>query len=416
MKKENSLLLFILLGSYLTLPAQTCGTVVGGYIPSYRDPATVDYTKLTHTFYAFAQTNANGDIIVDNPNVFNTFKIASTGTQRFLSVSGGGDNTFAAMAISASARQSFANNCVTFCQTHSLQGIDVDWEGIRSASDSSNYGALMRALASSLHSHGFNLTATIGFGSYSGDYYNTGALKVADWIQLMVYDQTGTWTESPYGNHSSYQHMLDAINYWAQRGYSDLSKIVIGLPFYGYRFNSDQGGLATALSYSDIVNTYPGLSCDRDDVNLTVFNSPETIRKKVRYVIENGLKGVMIWEMGEDLNSSNDRSLLKAISLAACDAPASCNTFFITGISNDESVQFFPIPMHDVLHIAVSQTGQGPCRIELISSIGQRIYYKESTFPNGVETVSVSDFFPGIYYVRITQEDHNPIIKTVIKI
>ncbi len=415
MKRNNGWLVFILLGNCISCYAQTCGAFVGGYIPSYRDPATVDYTKLTHTFYAFAQTNSNGDLLVSDPPVFNSFVTASSGTQRFLSISGGGDNTVAAMATSASARQTFANNCVTFCQNNSLQGIDVDWEGIRTTQDSSNYGALMRALASSLHGHGLNLTATIGFGSYSGDYYNTGALKFADWIQLMVYDQTGTWAESPYGNHASYQHMLDAIQYWAQRGYTDLSKIVIGLPFYGYRFNSNQGGLATALSYSDIVNTYPGLSCDRDDVNLTVFNSPETIRKKVRYVIDHGLKGVMIWEMGEDLNSSNDRSLLKALSLAACDAPASCNTFFVTAIPKEESLQIFPVPMHDVLHITTSQAGQEPCRIELISSIGQRLYYKESTFPNGAETISASDFPPGIYYVRITQDGGKPLIKTVVK-
>ena len=116
--------------SYIPVQAQTCTAYVGGYIPSWRDPGTVDYTKLTHVFYAFATTNANGDIIVDNPSVFNTFKTAAIGKQRYLTLGGGGDNTFTAMANSASARLSFASNCVTFCQTHDLQGVDMDWEGI----------------------------------------------------------------------------------------------------------------------------------------------------------------------------------------------------------------------------------------------------------------------------------------------
>ena len=400
----------------MPVQGQTCNAYVGGYIPSYRDPGTVDYTKLTHAFYAFAKTNSYGDIIIDNPTVFNTFKTASTGTQRYLSLSGGGDNTFIAMATSASARQAFASNCAIFCQTHALQGVDMDWEGIITTQDSAHYGALMRALASSLHSNGLNLTATVGFGSYSGDYYNVGALKVADWIQLMVYDQTGTWAESPYGNHATYQHMLDAISYWAQRGYSDLSKMVIGLPFYGYQFNSTQGGLATGLSYSEIISLYPGLSCDRDDANLTVFNSPETIRKKVRYVIENGLKGVMIWEMGQDLNSNNERSLLKAVSLATCGLPPSCNTFFTTGTSPEESVQFFPMPMHGTLNISLDQPGLDAYSIELINSIGQRLCNKETTFPEGTEAIDVSGISPGIYYVRITQGNSRAIVKRVIKI
>ena len=156
--------------------------------------------------------------------------------------------------------------------------------------------------------------------------------------------------------------MLDAINYWVNRGYSNLSNMVIGLPFYGYRFNSTQGGLATGMSYSEIVSAHPGLSCDWDEVDLIVFNSPETIRKKVRYVIDNGLKGVMIWEMGQDINSSNEKSLLKAVSQAACDQPAACNTFITAGINNaspGESVRFFPNPVHAMLNYNIGSTQPG---------------------------------------------------------
>ncbi len=416
MKREHFILL-ILLVSHYTSHAQTCNAHVGGYIPSWRDPATVDYSKLTDVFYAFATPNAAGEIMVDNPGIFEVFKSASVGKDRYLSLGGGGDNSFTAMANSATARQAFAGNCVAFCQTHNLQGIDIDWEGIQTTQDSSHYGALMRGLGTALHANNMKLIATVAYGSYGGDYYNVGALKIADWIQLMVYDQTGTWADSPYGNHSTFQHMLDAISYWSGRGYTDLSSIVIGLPFYGYKFNSTMGGLATALSYSEIVNSYPGLSCQQDEVNLTVFNSPETIRKKVRYVLSHGLKGVMIWEMGQDLNSNNDKSLLKAVSQAVCDLPAVC-TQVITGLddkTSEESVSFFPIPVNNVLNISLGQPDIVVDRIDLINNLGQVISKKEIFSQNPVETINFANVAPGISYIRVALHDKQAIVKRVIK-
>lgn len=300
-KRPACLVILFLILSVKLSSAQTCDTYVGGYIVSWKDPSAVDYTKLTHSFYAFATTNASGDIILDDETVFNAYKLSAGGTEKFLSLGGGGDASFESMSASSSAILTFVNNCVAFCQTHNLQGVDVDWEGIITAQDSSKYGSLIRALSTALHADGLELVATIGYGSYGGDYYNVGALKEADWIQLMVYDQTGTWNESPYGNHAGYQHMIDAVNYWKSRGYTDVSKMVIGLPFYGYTFNSNAGGLATAVAYSDIVVDHPAMACDVDEIGLTVFNSPETLRNKVAYVKDNGLK------RGYDLGNGTGR-------------------------------------------------------------------------------------------------------------
>jgi hypothetical protein len=397
------------------LKAQTCDFFVGGYVPSYRTPENVDYTKLSHAFYAFASTNDDGDLLIDEPAVFERFKTASAGKQRFLSIAGAGrDVIFSSMTSSASARATFVSNCVDACITHDLQGIDMDWEAIVTAADSAKYGDLMRELAVALHANDLTLVATLGYGNYGGGFYNVGALKEADWIQLMVYDQTGTWADSPYGNHASHQHMLDAIEYWKNRGYTDLSKIVIGVPFYGYKFGSTQGGIATAVTYATIAETYPGLACTRDDTFSTFFNGPETIRKKVLYVKEHGLKGIMIWEMAQDLPSDHEKSLLNAISRAACDLPASCSP--IVSVSEDdltEQVLITKNPVNDFLSLQLDDENS-VSSLKIVDVTGSVWHTKNSPLQKN-EYIDVSAQSSGMYLLRIEYSNRKTVLKKFVK-
>ncbi|HTJ51849.1 MAG TPA: glycosyl hydrolase family 18 protein [Cyclobacteriaceae bacterium] len=417
MKKTFTLTLSILLVGIFFSYAQICDQFVGGYVPSYRDPATVDYTKLSHAFYGFATTNAQGGLIVDQPVVFNSFKTASAGKQRFLSLAGGGGaEAFSSMTSSSASIQAFADSCAKFCVAQNFQGIDVDWEGITTKEDSVKYGNLMRALATALHAKELQLVATLGYGGYGGDFYNVGALKQADWIQLMVYDQTGTWADSPYGNHASYQMMLDAITYWTGRGYNDVSKIVIGLPFYGYKFNSASGGLATAKTYSEIVAAYPNLGCDVDETNLTVFNGPETIRKKVQYVMTNGLKGVMIWEMGQDISSSNSKSLLNTISKATCELPAACNDI-VSALPPDIERQLIVLvknPVTDILSINVVNESDIILSVELLDNFGRVVMRRQSS--SSLSDVNISEHAAGVYLVRTRLQNNKICLNRIIKI
>ena len=43
------------------------------------------------------------------------------------------------------------------------------------------------------------------------------------------------------------------------------------------------------------------------------MNGPDTIAKKVKLAMNAGLRGVMIWELGQDFHPGDGRSLLGAI-------------------------------------------------------------------------------------------------------
>ncbi|RZM07136.1 MAG: T9SS type A sorting domain-containing protein, partial [Pedobacter sp.] len=155
--------------------------------------------------------------------------------------------------------------------------------------------------------------------NYNARFYGVAALNKADWIQLMVYDETGWGPGSPYGNHSSYASIENAVAYWYNKGFTNRSKIVIGLPFYGYQFSTAAGGTAVPKTYTEIVAANPNLQTDVDTLPLIPFNSAAMLKRKVDHVKFSGLKGVFVWELGQDIAATNTKSLLRAISDAACD-------------------------------------------------------------------------------------------------
>lgn len=306
---------FLLLLGCTRSSAQVEAFMVGGYVPSWKDGTAIDYSKLTHVFFAFLKAKADGSLLpftVEEQQAFDVFKTRSAGKVRLISLGGGADTSMPVMAATAAGRQQFAAACVQFCIDNRLQGADMDWEGIRDNTNATNFEALMKVMSEQLHARGLQLVATVAHG-WGGEYYSARALKYADWIQLMVYDQAGAWAASPYGNHATFQHVLEAVDFWKRKGYTKTANMVIGLPFYGYKFKSDAGGLAGQVNYKDIAGWFPFLTPEINEQSLVVFNGPALIKEKTAYAKRKGFKGVMIWEMTQDLPSDNPKSLLRAI-------------------------------------------------------------------------------------------------------
>jgi GH18 family chitinase len=90
------------------------------------------------------------------------------------------------------------------------------------------------------------------------------------------------------------------------------SKLLLGLPFYGYSWNEDDEP-GQAYTYAEILAKYPGEDvANKDQIDHLYYNGKATIVKKCRWAIENKIAGVMIWQIGQDAASDKD-SLLEAI-------------------------------------------------------------------------------------------------------
>jgi GH18 family chitinase len=114
----------------------------------------------------------------------------------------------------------------------------------------------------------------------------------ADLLHAMTYDARGA-------QHSPMSLAEDALRFAREAGLR-LSKVTLGLPFYGR--DAATGGDWT--SYEDLVQRHAppagALAPADDTAGGAGFNGVATIEAKVRFSLNSGLGGVMIWESGQD--------------------------------------------------------------------------------------------------------------------
>jgi len=112
----------------------------------------------------------------------------------------------------------------------------------------------------------------------------------------------------------------------------DASKIVLGVPFYGRKFENATlyetpkvGG--DGIAYYDVFNLVgngwsrhwdeqskvPYLLKD-EGVGLISYDDPASLQLKVDYIKANKAAGVMIWEITQDVDSNKKQPLLESIS------------------------------------------------------------------------------------------------------
>jgi len=139
-------------------------------------------------------------------------------------------------------------------------------------------------------------------------------LRSFDFITVMSYDNAGTWTGP--GAHSSLQQAKDSIAFYKARGVAP-DRIVLGVPFYGYCWGNCGGKSSAYVLYKDVLARFPDAWkqdwIDADGAQLS-YNGTATMAAKTQ--LGRGYGGVMIWELGGDVGTSDTHSLLRAIDTA----------------------------------------------------------------------------------------------------
>ena len=367
--------------------------VAGGYFPYYRTTTGTNFAAYNYLYYSFVYPLDFGDIELGDNNVkaFNDFKTAtaSLSAKRMISV---GSKNCANMAKNATARKNFARNLRIFCRTHDMDGIDMDWEAIDNLADMSNFTSLMKEIRAEIDSTSLEFIITIGIGNYWMQWYDNDVLKQSDFLQIMVYDQTGSWSTSPYGNHASMDHFIQAGNYWKNRGFSP-DKLVLGMPYYGYKFASTAGGLAPAVTYAEILSQFPNAkAADNNLINTTGyywFNGVDLVKQKVDYAITQGFRGVFVWEITQD-NLTHPLSLTKALSESIA-----TNT---TELKADYSeISFFPNPAKELV---VIQSSKPLGNIAIYSVLGVEVFRQ---FSRETRTEIQLENLKGLYFIRVNE-------------
>jgi chitinase len=288
---------------------------VVAYVPNWVDlkafADTIDYAKITHIDLAFENpTNDDGDLSFNRQDEFLIDKARAHGVKILVSIGGGsasGDKVLLKRyghLLADENRAAFVAKIADYLAAYNFDGLDVDIEGPAINKD---YGAFVSDLAKVLHEKGLLLTAALSQG-YGGKRVPNAVFEHFDFVNIMAYDGAGYWDPKSPGQHSSLAFAKSNVAYWLDRGLPK-SKAVLGVPFYGYGF-----GVAFRkrdYAYAEIVAAHPSAENADQAGNTIWYNGIPTIKAKAAYVVEQGLGGVMIWSLDNDVKG--ERSLLSAI-------------------------------------------------------------------------------------------------------
>ena len=389
-------------------------TIIGGYLPYYRinkvTPEIFDY--LTHLYYfslgpniagELGRINSTGDFthLDDIPavqkNIDTLISWRDSKPVKIYLVVGGWvqSNYFDEAVANPVSRANLVANIKSFCLDYGVDGVDLDWEPYNGPVNDTHYGLLISELRTAFDGTDLEISSAINpnHTSMVEEYAD------ADFIQLMS-----------YGSHFSGNTQVSMatlenwVNGWVNNGFSK-SKLVIGLPAYG-KTPSDN----SAIIYRDIVNLYSP-QADTDMIthnNKTYyFNNINTIKEKTQYMLDNELKGVMMWELGQDTTVNDPKSLLWNIHETIYNPGAVATPEFI---ATANTLKLYPNPTCDNIYI---ETEVDTEKVQLINFTGQVIL--EQIIRDNKTEINTSDIKSGIYFVKVFSINNITTRKLVIE-
>ncbi len=413
----------------VALSAQTCKQVIG-YCANWQwydrahlmNPMSIPYEKYSILNYSFFRPQASGHVTSTDdwadenlllgqinwqtvpvsyvPGTNIPDNAHAVGTKVVISIGGWNDsNNFPAIAASASKRAIFAHDCVMWCDSFNLDGIDIDWEypgyvaQNGTAADKGNFTLLMQQIRDSLNVFEVTsgkqmlLTAAVGAAQSHMDNVNWAAVApILDYINLMSYDFYGTWDAVANHNSPLHQPSQGAANFSIEGAVNLLTgtygvpaaKINVGVAFYGRSlktvgiptlfgvitgsvdaatFAEDEG---MPLYYNllpkmnlfnanyDAVAGVPYLTGKNGLNTFVTYDNQQSIAAKAQYIVNNNLAGAIVWEISGDMigNTSNvlvSTPLVDTLNAVFCGAvppPTCANVSGLTASATLSSLTF----------------------------------------------------------------------------
>lgn len=323
-------------------------------------PEKIPANRLTHLNYAFAKIDpvSNSIVLADPANDRKNFaairKLKQINARLITLISVGGwdySAYFSDIASTSARREAFAHSAVNFILEHGFDGIDLDWEypvsgGLAGNSnrpqDKQNFTLLLKTIREKLDARekhdGRRYYLTIAGAantSYLSKIEPKSVAGIVDYIFVMTYDIHGPWDSyadfnaplyRPQENSPHYKNSVyDGVSAYLSSGVP-ASKIVLGMPFYGYIYqgvSAQNNGLysrfssAKSISYNTIRNSYLNTAAYSQHRHSTAqvpylygnqsfisYDDPQSISAKANMAREMGLAGVGAWELSHDTSGA----------------------------------------------------------------------------------------------------------------
>ncbi|KAJ8483486.1 hypothetical protein ONZ45_g14588 [Pleurotus djamor] len=256
--------------------------IAAAYYPDWsagaHPPEGIDYSKFDILFFAFAMPNSASSLTWDSGaqdilrRLVSSARNSGKGTKIVLSVGGWGGSTWFSQAVISSAnRTTFKNALVSAVNSFGLDGVDIDWEypnstgagNPHSSADAANLLSFFQTLRGALGSSKIISAAVphlpwLGSNGRPLTSVSSYAAQLT-YVNIMNYDVWGASSNpgpnAPLGNlcGTSTQPQASAqaaLSQWKNAGFP-ASKLLLGLPLYGYVSQSTRTNLTGSLLPSE---------------------------------------------------------------------------------------------------------------------------------------------------------------------
>jgi chitinase len=311
-----------------------------GYYPAWlQDTLPAEDIKLeylSHIIHAFAWPESCGRIRMYDDLYYPELneRVHSANKKILLALGGWGQSEgFPGMTSHHIKRTIFIKRIVKLCKRWRYDGIDINWEFPSNVIEKENLTLFVKELREKFDTinPSWLITMPVSSSNWFGQWFDFDALiEYIDWFSIMAYDFHGGWTDHAGHNAPLYQpnHEQDgsvqtSLYYLNTTRKIPLSKLLLGVPFYGRQFNaanlyesSTDGN--TLFTYTEIVSKidsgwiyyWDNLSkvpyiSNSEKTKLITFDDTLSIRLKVEFAKENNLAGLMIWALGQDVIGHN---------------------------------------------------------------------------------------------------------------
>ena len=122
----------------------------------------------------------------------------------------------------------------------------------------------------------------------------------------------------------------------------------------------------------------------------------ETVARKAQFVLDEQLKGAMIWEVGQDVALDDSRSLLRSVHKTIF-PPSTVSLFEKHAV---QAIRIFPNPAHNIIYLESDL--KDVQEISIFDICGQMVWSSDALVPDGKQSLSINvqDLPPGVYFLR----------------
>ncbi|TRY73233.1 hypothetical protein TCAL_08182 [Tigriopus californicus] len=329
----------------------------------------VNATLCTHLVYAFLDLGGELTFTIDGPEQDDLLRFTGIKAKfpkvKYLASIGGSSSSsthrllYQSLLDDSDHRLTFSKSAVAFLKHYNFDGLDVDYQPKHKA-ERQGYCELIKALSKYLSDFDMDLTVTIkAQENLIKDTYDIRCLSDhTDALVALTYNlhdspAINTGHLAPLENtNPSKLDVKSIMQLLLQLGASP-EKVVLSIPAFGQSFTTKgsathspqavaakgrQGHLTSSagiLSYTEICLELQNETWSQGGTNISGpymykgnqwigYDDPSSIKAKVRYVLDHGLGGVMLWEISFDdfnpLCSDVKNPLLEAIHENLCKA------------------------------------------------------------------------------------------------